>query len=242
MIYVTSDIHGKFNCLKKLLAAADFSDSDWLFVIGDVIDRNGDGGVEMLKWLLTRPNVELILGNHELFLIENRWIFSEIKDDNIDDLDMEHLTLLTAWRMNGGDVTIRALAKQPPEIRQDILEYLEDCPVYETTIVNGRKYILVHGGLGGFDKDKSLDDYTPRELLWDRPTLTTSYSPSEYTVIVGHTPTSAYSERYRNRMIKTDSFWNIDTGAAGEHGKPMLLCLDTLTEYYLDENDEVIRI
>ena len=41
-------------------------------------------------------------------------------------------------------------------------------------------------------------------------------------------------------MIKADSFWNIDTGAAMEEGRPMLLCLDTLKEYYLTEDGKVI--
>lgn len=49
MIYVISDLHGyplaKF---KKLLEKAAFSNNDFLYLLGDCIDRNGDGGVEML--------------------------------------------------------------------------------------------------------------------------------------------------------------------------------------------------
>ncbi len=240
MIYVTSDIHGRFECLKRLLDAVNFSESDWLWIIGDVIDRNGDGGIEMLKWLLWQPNVQLILGNHENFLLANRWLFEEISDESIDNFDASNLARLSLWRSNGGDVTVKALSDEPADMRQDILDYLDDCPLFETVSVGDRKYLLVHGGLGNYDKAKRPEDYTPDELLWARPSLSTEYSPSEYTVIVGHTPTVAYSERYKNRMIKTNSFWNIDTGAAMKDGKPMLLCLDTLKEYYLTESDEVI--
>ena len=42
--------------------------NDTLFVLGDVIDRNPDG-IEILKDLLARKNVELFLGNHEWFSI-----------------------------------------------------------------------------------------------------------------------------------------------------------------------------
>ncbi len=240
MIYVTSDIHGKFDCLKKLLNSANFSENDWLFIIGDVIDRNEDGGVELLKWLLVQTNVQLILGNHEAFLLSNRWLFEEIREESLDKFEASNLLRLSAWQSNGGDVTINSLSAQTTETRQSILDYLDECPLFETVAIGGRKYILVHGGLGNFDKSKRLEDYTPEELLWSRPLLSTEYSPSEYTVIVGHTPTVAYSEIYRNRMIKTDSFWNIDTGAASEDGKPMLLCLDTLKEYYLNEDGSVI--
>ncbi len=44
MTYVISDLHGypddKF---KVLLYKAGFSDSDTLYILGDVIDRSGDG-------------------------------------------------------------------------------------------------------------------------------------------------------------------------------------------------------
>ena len=52
MIYVTSDLHGHFDCLKTLLEYVRFTDDDWLYIIGDVIDRNQNGGVDILKWLL----------------------------------------------------------------------------------------------------------------------------------------------------------------------------------------------
>ena len=46
MIYVSSDLHGyPLSGFQKLLSRAGFSDSDYLFVLGDVIDRNGDGGI-----------------------------------------------------------------------------------------------------------------------------------------------------------------------------------------------------
>ena len=42
-------------------------------------------------------------------------------------------------------------------------------------------------------------------------------------------------------MIKTDSWWNIDTGAAMEGGRPMLLCLDNGKSYYIDDKGFVIE-
>ena len=66
MIYVISDLHGyPLEKLKKLLEKAHFDENDFLYILGDVVDRNGDGGVEILIWLLFKPNVQLILGNHD---------------------------------------------------------------------------------------------------------------------------------------------------------------------------------
>ena len=53
MIYVISDLHGTDpEKLERLLALAGFREEDYLFILGDVVDRNGDGGVRMLSWLL----------------------------------------------------------------------------------------------------------------------------------------------------------------------------------------------
>ena len=237
---VHAGFDAKEGSLKALLKAADFSEDDFLFVIGDVIDRNGDGGVQMLKWLLFQPNVQLILGNHENLLLLNRWLFEEVSEESVSELDAGDLSLLSAWRQNGGDVTIEALSKERADTRADILEYLGDCPLYESVEIAGRTYVLVHGGLGGFEKGKALSDYAPDALLWERPMLSQVYAPENYTVILGHTPTFAYGEKYKGRMIKTESFWNIDTGAASEDGSPMLLCLDSKKEYYLDGESVIV--
>ena len=54
MIFTTSDIHGyPLDSFLGMLEKAGFSPDDQLYVIGDVIDRNGDGGVAMLRWSIT---------------------------------------------------------------------------------------------------------------------------------------------------------------------------------------------
>ena len=59
MIYATSDLHGfPLEGFQNLLDHAGFSDNDYLFVLGDVIDRNGDGGIGLLQWMMLQPNVE----------------------------------------------------------------------------------------------------------------------------------------------------------------------------------------
>lgn len=243
MIYVTSDIHGRMDCLEKLLDCAHFNDDEnnWLYILGDVIDRNNNGGVDILKWLLLQPNVQLILGNHEQMLLSNKWIFREVNEDSTNALDEKDIALLSHWKSNGGDCTMKALAKQSRETRQDIIEYLEECPIIESVSVNDRRYILVHGGLGNYSKGKKLRDYTPNELLWDRPTFETKYDSEKYVVIFGHTPTGFYSSDYKNRMIVTDDWWNIDTGAAMNGGRPMLLCLDDLSAYYIEDDGTVLK-
>ena len=78
MIYVTADLHGIHpDSLQKLLAKANFSEDDFLFILGDVIDR-GAYGAELLTWLTQQPNMELILGNHEAMLLSCGFLFADV--------------------------------------------------------------------------------------------------------------------------------------------------------------------
>lgn len=234
MIYVTSDLHGcDPELLQRLLKHANFGEDDFLFVLGDVIDR-GEQGAELLLWLTQQPNVQMILGNHEAMMLSCDFLFEEVTEESLDRLQKEQMLLLENWLENGAAPTItglRRLLRRDPELVQGILDYLRDAPLYERVRVGKKRYILVHGGLGGFDPGKSLDDYTPTELLWVRPELEERYF-DDATVILGHTPTEYYGASNRGRMLRTDTWLDIDTGAAMGRS-PMLLRLGDEKTFYL---------
>lgn len=236
-IYVTSDLHGlPLKELKRLLDSVSFSDADWLFILGDVIDRENDGGVEILEWLLTQHNVSLILGNHEAMLLSCRFIFEEITENNLDCLTPENWQLLTTYNQNGGDVTLKSLKgllRSRPDTLWDILDYLSEAPLYETVGVNNRDFLLVHSGLGNFHPTKKLSDYTADELLWTRPEINEEYFGDVLTLF-GHTPTVYYGTEHKGRILRHSTWIDVDVGVAFGNS-PALLRLDDLKEFYLDK-------
>ena len=132
MIYVTSDLHGcSVRQFKALLDSASFTDEDFLFILGDVIDR-GEYGAELLLWLTEQTNMQLILGNHEALLLACDFLFEEITEESLSRLKEEQLLLLQNWMENGGSATMNGLwklNKQDPELVAGIIEYLQDCPL-----------------------------------------------------------------------------------------------------------------
>ncbi|MDO4860988.1 MAG: metallophosphoesterase [Bacillota bacterium] len=237
MIYVSSDLHGyPLPAFLRLLEKARFSDADDLIILGDVIDRNGDGGIAMLRWMLQQINVRMILGNHEAMLLSCRFLFDAITDENLAKFDQEKMRLLSTWMMNGAEPTLKAmreLFREDEDTAWEIMEYLSEAPLYEVVDVPGRKYLLVHAGLGNFSWEKRLSEYTPDELLWTRPDINERYFQKAITVF-GHTPTEYYGADYAGRMLKTLTWIDIDTGAAS--GKsPMLLRLDDEMPFYAGE-------
>lgn len=233
MIYATSDLHGyPLKSFRDLLSKAHFSDDDYLFVLGDVIDRNGDGGVEMLQWMMLQPNVELILGNHEAMLLACDFLFDEVTMTSIDCLTSDRLGTLSTWLSNGAQPTLdalRALREKDAEAIEDILDYLRDTPLYDTVSVGGRDFLLVHSGMEGFSPDRTLSNYSADELLWCRPKPEQRYFDDVLTIL-GHTPTQYYG--CPGRAFLTPTWIDIDTGASGGNA-PMLLRLGDLREFYI---------
>lgn len=233
MIYVTSDLHGyNLEKFQQLLKKANFTQDDFCFVLGDVIDR-GKEGIKTLKWLMCQPNFQLILGNHEAMMLSCSFIFDEINEDSIADLHGKKLELYSHWVKNGGNTTVNELAGIRDKEIKYILEYLNDAPLYDTVTAGGKDFILTHSGLGNFRPDKKLREYTPHDFLWSRPTLYTDYY-KDVTTVFGHTPTVFYGPEYTGRILFTETWINVDTGAATGLS-PSLLRLDDLTAFYMDK-------
>lgn len=218
---------------KKFLKKVGFSGDDFLYILGDVVDRNGDGGVEMLCWLLEQSNVQLILGNHEAMLLSCAFVFEEITNESLQNVTSEKLELLNTYMQNGGDVTLKALQKlnrSSPETVSYILDYLRDAPLYETVSTEENDFLLVHSGIDNFNKNKKMSQYTVNDFLWTWPELSDEYFDDIITVF-GHTPTLSYGKEYTGKILKTRTWIDIDVGVAYGQ-KPVLLRLDDLQEFY----------
>lgn len=68
MIYVMSDIHGQKRRFDSVMKQINLQPEDTLYVLGDVIDRNPDG-IKLLRQIMAMPNVKMLLGNHELMMM-----------------------------------------------------------------------------------------------------------------------------------------------------------------------------
>ena len=231
MIYVTSDLHGfSLEDFVELLDSTGFSEEDVCYVLGDVIDR-GSEGIALLKWMMHQDNVVLLLGNHEDMMLDCEFLFDEITSDSIDALDSEKLRKFYLWQYNGGAETARALMKESPEMRRRIINYLKEAPLYTEVECGGRRFVLSHSGLGNFEKDKPLYEYTAHDLLWTRSDYNDEFYDDKI-LVFGHTPTKYYDRDFAGRAIIRKTWIDIDAGVAGGY-RPMILRLDDLKEFYM---------
>ena len=233
MIYVMSDLHGCYDKYIKMLEKIKFKKEDTLYILGDAIDR-GDDGIKILLDMMRKPNVIPMLGNHESMAYEVLRKFNvEVTEYNFDtQIDAAAMGMFEEWVYNGGLTTCREFTKLGRSRREDILDYFEEMLLYEEIEVAGKSFVLVHGGLLGFDENKDLSEYTVYDIIWDRCDYEKVYYPDKY-LITGHTPTVKIDEKYEGRIYKKNNHIAIDCGAVflGTLG---CICLDTMEEFYVE--------
>lgn len=212
MTYVCSDIHGCSDQYFDLLDAIQLGHQDHLYVLGDVVDREGSGGIDILQDIMGRPNIRLILGNHEHVALEGMEILMNLSSQNIvniDDLPDYVKVEMTEWINLGGMPTIDAFRALPYRDKERLTRFLSDqCFTYAELTVNGTDYVLCH------DESFYGDVY-------------------DAVLITGHTPTRFMDNNPRPDYIwREENHWHIDCGC-GYGGQLGALCLETGKEFYI---------
>lgn len=231
MLYVMSDIHGEYERYLAMLEQIAFSQEDTLFVLGDVVDR-GPEPIKVLQDMARRDNVYLLKGNHEAMasLVLHK-LNVEITEENADShIDAELMQAIIEWQENGGNTTMRKFRELSADEKLDLLDYMDDAPLYDVVDVGEKTFILLHSGLGNFREGKRLSQYTYDELACMRPDFDRQYyaDPSIY-IVSGHTPTLAVTGKAE--IYHSHNNILIDCGAAFG-GRLACLCLNTMAEYY----------
>lgn len=253
--YCVSDIHGNADAFFALLKFLQFKDTDTLYVLGDVIDRGPDG-ISLLKTIMHTHNIKMLLGNHELMMLEYFNPSFATTNGSCSDPSapiisetaslVSYHSIRQRWNRNHNKRTLTDFLSLSFEEQKQILVYLQKLPFHETVNVNGSSFYLVHGFPG-----TSL-----YEEVWNRPgnKETECLRPNQ-TVIIGHTPvvlleTSSEIEQAHYfseleqcnnvmKIIHSKHGWiDIDCGISySVPGRSLAcLCLDNMAEIYITPN------
>ncbi len=240
--YVMSDVHGQYKSYMKMLKKIDLKAEDTLYVLGDVIDRGPDG-IKIITDMMKRPNVVMILGNHELLMMDALKNFDEIKSKDRHDTDDIDLWLDPC---NGGEKTYDAYQNLTPAKRKAILQYLEAAWIIKKIQVNNKIYHLSHAYTSN---KKTKDGFRYNDLthdeIWDvvwmniydrafiRENKDKLYPNKKNIYISGHTFTQrldCIDELGRGLIYHNSDYYgyhvyNIDCGMALKNKSSQLSCL-----------------
>ena len=176
MIYAVSDLHGDLAMYNHIIN--QLKEDDTLYIIGDVIDR-GSSGIAILQDIMKRPNVELLLGNHEWFLI-----MSMVYGDE---------RIMNVWltERNRGSITAKALLDLSKDDYDELLSYLLTRKICEKLVVNNQAFFLVHGCY--YRDIEKVEEFENTPLvygcLWDSDLRDTISDKNDTGIYVhGHVP------------------------------------------------------
>ncbi len=222
-VYAVSDLHGQYNTFIKGLEKIGFSDDDYLYVIGDAIDR-GPKGIKILMHIKNNKNIDLIIGNHE-FMMLNSVATDGKKKCNGQDAEL--------WLdYNGGRKTFPDYGRLPVNQRKSLLEWLNSRYLIKTIEVGDRKFCLTHSYYS-----KALENMIYSEIsYWDIWNIvwTSMYRYGdetrgeniykdypEYTFITGHVPVLSVMRSRKGRpdyneltILKDGNLIDIDGACA----------------------------
>ena len=238
-VYACSDIHGQYSRFKNMLDAIHFTEDDFLYILGDIIDR-GPESIPMLQDIMKRDNVMCIMGNHELMMYTNY---------RIPERDNSWL-----YSANGGTVTRAQFEKLSAKEQTDILDFIGNMALQIDLTLEEDHFLLSHSDFIA-EKNSVLFKDVPysiaMDVVWNSPWRTwehvskKKYRTDKRTHIIGHVPVQYIDENPvpSNAYIDRDNgIINIDLGCAGIGRRRTAfglgLCCMNLTEYTLGKGED----
>ena len=198
-------------------------------MLGDCVDR-GDEGLRIVLDIAGRDNVIALMGNHDftaLSILSN--LDRELRPGQFEDMRY----LVEAWMADGGRSTYYEYKGLSPEEKRLALMSMDSFRNYAEVRVGDREFVLCHGGIGNYIKDKPLDKYNTTDFTFVRE----DYSKYKFAnprkfLVTGHTPTAVIVGAKEGKIYKNKDHIAIDCGAVFGYGLGCI-CLDTLDEFYI---------
>ncbi len=223
--YAVADLHGQYEVFMQGIEKINLKPEDFLYVIGDAIDRGFDG-IRILQEIKNSPNMDLVLGNHELLMLDS------VNPDGKAICDGADPILWLDW--NGGAVTFDQYRDElSVDERKDLLGWLRGRPLIKLVSAGGRDYVLCHSYYMEGHEDKPLSDVPPdaawdivwRSMFRDDPDTWCGDIYAEYPdklFITGHVPVHRIVREYQNKYALPHPYQhgnliNIDGGLAYGH-------------------------
>lgn len=191
-IVAISDIHGNLPFLEQLLRKIEFSRSDILILLGDILEK-GQQSLELARYVMDLQKTHAvypICGNCDGYVL--RFLDSPEWDQGFFSwfLPQHPETILRQMAREGGFEQWEDLPRLRSDLRRtypEIWTWLKNMP----TILEGEHLVFVHGGVPSLDHMEELDGW---RCMKNDDFLGQGHSFDKW-VIVGHWPVTLYREK-----------------------------------------------
>lgn len=231
-ILCISDIHGGYNLIKELLDKVNFTNDDYLFIIGDIIEK-GPESLKTLQYIMKlakQDNVFVIIGNNDFALLDlfkddfSFNYFNSLKNNKSIYHDFSNYYGINLDTPNN-------LEKIKELVKRDFIDeinFIYNLP----TIIETDKLLFAHASITNYNNMINLDYHEVTK--YDYFMRGAFHLPKK--LIVGHYPSVAYCEKQctlRPISNKTKNIVSIDGGYTAKIGG-QLNC-------YIIENEKTLK-
>jgi len=204
--FAVSDIHGCFETFQALLSQIALKKSDYLFIVGDAVNRGPDSAAVLDEILMRKEQgyqIFFIRGNHEQVILDT----IERKP--------KHTKRLIRDRNNGDLFDKRIIKEKYHKLLEESYHYVET-----------EDYFLVHAGFD-FDQEKPFED--SQSMMTINKFKAKKKALKGKKVVVGHKPKNL--QKIMARLAANKRKIYIDNGCVNHEMEGMgnLICfnLDT---------------
>lgn len=245
MRYAVSDIHGKYELFKKLLEKINFSEKDTLYILGDIVDgmKENAKDIEIFKYIMKRPNIKMLIGNHEDELLEylndnfmpakQKYTFTDDVKNYLQEKDKEKMLQKYKIVKKYLYIDFFRYIILPTEELIAIQQFLRKLPYYIVT----EGFLLCHGGIeipyDNIELEKVLKYQQKQRVIWlGKEFYNNRNRVANTKIIFGHTGVKAIEPNCKGiwKNEQGDKI-GIDTSNFDE---PTIACIN------LDNMDEII--
>lgn len=209
MTYFVADIHGEYELFLRLLDLINFSPSDELIVLGDMLDK-GEQSVKLVDFIAEIDNARVIIGNHE-------YDFLKRYDGVMRDFNCS---------ASGEEAALAALSRGFSEYDKPLswntVDFIERLPAY----IERENYICVHAGVELDQNGVILPLKSTREqlLVYARRFKEDNcvVENGQKTVLFGHTP--CCYDNNTGEFVKTPKRGVLNPAKLSDYAKIRLDC------------------
>lgn len=151
--FAISDIHGNWNKFQAMLKKIEFKNTDDLFILGDVIDKNPNG-IKILKFIIDKKNIHFIPGNHEEDLFDMINLSKKGKRHNGFD----------SWIKDEGADTSKDFFALSKKEQDDIINFIGNSPITKIIEVDEKVFHLSHM----MPPEKSINNNEDKDRIENR--------------------------------------------------------------------------
>jgi serine/threonine protein phosphatase 1 len=233
--FCVGDIHSSYKGLIQVFESSNFDfNNDKVIFSGDYLD-GWSQSKETLDFILSIPNKECIMGNHDEWLL---YYYKNLEHYANDKSDTDY----SVWKAHGGGNTIKSLGDKG-FIEQKYLNFYNSLKYYHEEDGN----LFIHAGYSILEDDNgdisNLTKQHPYSLVWDREFINTVYlnrnninfklNSSWKEIFIGHTPTIKFDTEYKTPQNWLN-VWNVDTGSAFT-GRISMMDIETKEVFQSDD-------